>query len=87
MQTVPGINGGTSFPTASPMAEGGIVTRPTFALIGEAGPEAVVPLRDGGMGRNVKINFEQGSVTINSDMDAEAFAEKLGADIERKLRR
>jgi TP901 family phage tail tape measure protein len=27
------------------MAEGGIVTRPTLALIGERGPEAVVPLR------------------------------------------
>ena len=26
------------------MALGGIVTEPTFALIGEAGPEAVIPL-------------------------------------------
>ena len=26
------------------MANGGIVTKPTRALIGEAGPEAVVPL-------------------------------------------
>jgi len=26
------------------LAEGGIVTRPTLAMIGEAGPEAVVPL-------------------------------------------
>ena len=26
------------------MAEGGIVTKPTLALIGEAGPEAVIPL-------------------------------------------
>jgi TP901 family phage tail tape measure protein len=29
------------------LAEGGIVTRPTVALIGEAGPEAVVPLSGG----------------------------------------
>lgn len=28
------------------MQHGGIVTRPTFALLGEAGPEAVVPLRN-----------------------------------------
>ena len=28
------------------MAEGGIVKKPTFALIGEAGPEAVIPLKD-----------------------------------------
>jgi hypothetical protein len=30
------------------MAVGGIVTRPTLALIGEAGPEAVIPLSGGG---------------------------------------
>jgi len=29
---------------------GGIVTGPTMALIGEAGPEAVIPLGRGGMG-------------------------------------
>lgn len=28
------------------LAKGGIVTRPTLALIGEAGPEAVIPLND-----------------------------------------
>ena len=27
-----------------PMATGGIVTRPTNAIVGEAGPEAVIPL-------------------------------------------
>ena len=32
------------------MAQGGIVTRPTIAMIGEAGPEAVIPLGKGGMG-------------------------------------
>ena len=32
---------------ASGLAEGGIVNRPTLALIGEAGPEAVVPLSRG----------------------------------------
>ncbi len=31
------------------LATGGIVTSPTMALIGERGPEAVVPLRAGGM--------------------------------------
>ena len=42
------------------MADGGIVTGPTLALIGEAGPEAVVPLdRMGGMGgNNVTINVQ-----------------------------
>jgi SLT domain-containing protein len=42
------------------MANGGIVTGPTLALIGEAGPEAVIPLdRMGGMGgNNVTINVQ-----------------------------
>ncbi len=30
----------------TPMATGGIVTGPTHALIGEAGPEAIIPLKD-----------------------------------------
>ena len=38
--------GGISWAKGKPvaMAEGGIATEPTFALIGEAGPEAVIPL-------------------------------------------
>jgi len=44
-------------PTIPALAEGGIVTRPTLALIGEAGPEAVVPLgKGGGFGGGVTIN-------------------------------
>ncbi len=42
------------------MANGGIVTSPTLALIGEAGPEAVVPLGKGnGMG-GITINISGG---------------------------
>lgn len=37
--------GGGNIPINIPgMASGGIVTRPTFAMLGEAGPEAVIPL-------------------------------------------
>ena len=36
------------------LAEGGIVNRPTTALIGERGPEAVVPLRDSEMVNELK---------------------------------
>ncbi|MEW6095711.1 MAG: hypothetical protein AB1567_04180 [bacterium] len=39
------------------MAEGGIVKRPTRAIIGEAGPEAVIPLNRGGLG-NYTYNFQ-----------------------------
>lgn len=41
------------------MADGGIVRSPTLALIGEAGPEAVVPLDRGPMG-NITINVNGG---------------------------
>jgi hypothetical protein len=44
------------------LAAGGIVTSPTLALIGEAGPEAVVPLgAGGGLGTtNITINIAAG---------------------------
>lgn len=35
-----------SIKNRTPMAKGGIVTGPTNALVGEAGPEAVIPLND-----------------------------------------
>jgi phage-related protein len=39
------------------LADGGIVTRPTLAMIGERGPEAVIPLNRGGMGGNITVNI------------------------------
>jgi hypothetical protein len=36
------------------MASGGIVTRPTVALIGESGPEAVIPLNGRTGGRSIQ---------------------------------
>ena len=39
------------------MAEGGIVNKPTLALIGEAGPEAVVPLSKMNAGGNGDVNI------------------------------
>lgn len=42
---IPGIGGkGFDVPDIPKLADGGIVTRPTLAIVGEAGPEAVVPL-------------------------------------------
>ena len=64
---VPGLGGkGFSFPKIPALAEGGIVTGPTLAMIGEGrGPEAVIPLdRMGefgmGGGSNVTINVQGG---------------------------
>jgi len=49
---------GGAIGSISPFANGGIVTRPTLALIGEAGPEAVIPLSGGG-------GLGAGNITIN----------------------
>ncbi len=45
---IPGPGGkfGVSIPKIPKLADGGFVDRPTMALIGEAGPEVVTPLRD-----------------------------------------
>lgn len=54
------------------LAKGGIVTRPTLALIGEAGPEAVVPLSRGrGMGMG-GVKIERIEININGGADRSA---------------
>lgn len=52
------------------MADGGIVTQPTAALIGEAGSEAVIPLdRMGGFGTTVNVNVA-GSVISEGELQS-----------------
>jgi hypothetical protein len=48
---------GFSVPNIPMLADGGIVTGPTLALIGERGPEAVIPLN--------RMNSGAGNYTIN----------------------
>ncbi len=64
---VPGIGGkGFDVPDIPMLAEGGIVTGPTLAMIGEAGPEAVIPLsKAGAMGGNT-INVTVTSADPNA---------------------
>ena len=53
------------------MANGGMVTGPTLALIGEAGPEAVVPLdRMGSMGGRGDVNIYVQGADPNAVVDA-----------------
>jgi hypothetical protein len=61
-------------------AKGGIVTGPTLALIGEAGPEAVVPLsgRNAGMGNTINL-------TVNAGMGADGAS--IGRDIVDAIKR
>ena len=52
------------------MAEGGVVNKPTLAMIGEAGAEAVIPLdRMGSMGSKVVVNV-QGSVISEGQLQS-----------------
>ena len=65
---LPSIGGDSATQAASRMnlprmAEGGIVSSPTLALIGEAGPEAVVPLDRMNTGGGVTINVTGGLAT------------------------
>ena len=56
------------------MASGGIVTSPTLALIGENGPEAVVPLGRGAGGPAVHIQ----NAVFNQEADVELLMRKAG---------
>ena len=61
-------------------AEGGIVTQPTLAMVGEAGPEAIIPLSKAGtMGLTINI-------TGNSFMGEEGIAEKIGNQIMQAIK-
>jgi hypothetical protein len=52
------------------LADGGIVTGPTLAVVGEAGPEAVVPLdRMRGFGGNVTVNVN-GALSTSAEIGA-----------------
>jgi uncharacterized protein YoxC len=57
LNSAPGY-GNANFGNMPRFAAGGIVTGPTIGLVGEAGPEAIIPLdRMGSMGTNVKVTI------------------------------
>ena len=66
------------------LASGGIVTSPTLALIGEAGPEAVVPLngKSGGIGGGTTVNISVGNFWGG---DPERAAREMGDLIIKRL--
>ena len=59
-------------------ANGGIVTKPTLGLVGEAGPEAIIPLSQMG-------NMSGGGVTINVTGGLSTSAE-IGQSVVNALR-
>ena len=91
----------SSVPSVRPMAEGGIATRPTRALIAEAGtPEAVVPLSAQGIHKftsglapqyaaptapSVEVHIDT-FMNYDSDRDVRTLSEEIGRDTLRQLK-
>jgi hypothetical protein len=77
VQVNPFTVGGSRAPKSVPrMAAGGIVRSPTLALIGEAGPEAVVPLSGRNAGMGMTINVQAGLVA-NPDQIGQQIIEAI----------
>lgn len=72
-------------------ADGGIVDRPTLAIIGEAGPEAVIPLKpdsrkslpSSGSGGMKIINLHIAEAKLNSPSNMREFVKYLSEEIAR----
>tara|TARA_R100001082_G_scaffold48567_1_gene26178 strand:+ start:22528 stop:23829 length:1302 start_codon:yes stop_codon:yes gene_type:complete len=87
MQDLPGLS---SFFPLTALAEGGIVNSPTLALIGEAGPEAVVPLNSQGRGMaggNQTFNMTFNLSGITDRTDKRKLAQDVSQMIKSELRR
>lgn len=70
---------GLNIPAIPKLADGGIATKPTLAMIGEAGPEAVVPLRDGMRNTTQTIN-------LTVELDGKVLARQLFNPLENEKR-
>lgn len=75
-----------SIPEIPRLAKGGIVNRPTIAMVGEAGPEAIVPLNR----RGRQQSFGTGEINVyvsnnNFYGDDREFAQKIGKQIVDEL--
>ena len=80
-----------------PYAKGGYIGRPTMALMGEAGPEAVLPLRRGRSGRlgvetsgggvgSVVVNVDaSGSSVQGNEPDANQLGRVIGQAVQAEL--
>lgn len=91
-EMLPSVFNGVSTGTGYVGATGGIVTQPTMALIGEAGPEAVVPLSSapgasplsggiGGGGMNVTVNMAPGADGADVVRALQAYARSHGGKV------
>jgi hypothetical protein len=82
------VNLGFSIPDIPMLAAGGFVTQPTLALIGESGPEAVIPLSSGAGaagGQQIVININ-GGIFPADDSTMKQIGNLLAKQILRGLR-
>jgi TP901 family phage tail tape measure protein len=73
LNKIPGVSTLKKIPGLSFLAEGGIITQPTLAVVGEAGPEAVIPLNNpmltaGGSIRPLSSASATGTVAAKAGM-------------------
>jgi len=64
--TPPSLGGSSSNVSATAFASGGIVTQPTVGLVGEAGPEAIIPLRK----MDETVGRQPANITINQTINS-----------------
>jgi phage-related minor tail protein len=79
--SIGGIGGsfGSILGSIVPFAEGGIVTGPTLSLIGEAGPEAVIPL-------DKLQQMQQGGQAQGGTLSAQVSMDELIFQMDRSLK-
>lgn len=65
------------------LADGGIVTKPTFAMIGESGPEAVVPLNK--MSSMASTYYISPTINIDAKVSSDFDSRKLAEYIDEAL--
>jgi len=59
---------GAMIASIAKFAEGGIVTKPTLGMVGEAGPEAIIPLsKMGDMGGKTELHFHVAGMFLEAD--------------------
>jgi len=82
----PAVNLGFNIPDIPMLAAGGIVLGPTLAMLGEAGPEAVVPLSSGNApgGQQIVININGGNYL--DSQGANMIAQQLAKQVLRGLK-
>ena len=76
---------GFNIATIPRLAAGGIVTQPTVAMIGEAGPEAIVPL-DGSSSGVGGVTIQVENMNVRTDNDIKLVAQELYTLSTRKNR-